>query len=168
MQSFPLFVSRVVPVIPLSHCLRQRRWSLHNTPCQIDLRSGCHLRSQPFGTLSRREISDRPPAMPRGYWFRQCSRDVMLTGRIDQADPMKQVYYNEGWSGSSKYTFEVYQLENGSYRALVRKWNGKINKVQQETQYLSDTREGLKHQDYPRTRQVKIFLNSDFWEKGND
>ncbi|EDI2556379.1 sugar ABC transporter substrate-binding protein, partial [Salmonella enterica subsp. enterica serovar Ajiobo] len=25
-----------------------------------------------------------------------------------------------------------------------------------------------KHQDYPRTRQVKIFLNSDFWEKGND
>ncbi|MBL2365128.1 sugar ABC transporter substrate-binding protein, partial [Klebsiella pneumoniae] len=50
---------------------------------------------------------------------------------------MKQVYYNEGWSGSSKYTFEVYQQENGSYRALVRKWNGKINKVQQETQYLS-------------------------------
>ncbi|XQL75775.1 hypothetical protein ACKVCA_26375 (plasmid) [Escherichia coli] len=32
----------------------------------------------------------------------------------------------------------------------------------------SDTREGLKRQDYPRTRQVKIFLNSDFWEKGND
>lgn len=31
MQSFPLFVSRVVPVITLSHCLRQRRWSLHNT-----------------------------------------------------------------------------------------------------------------------------------------
>lgn len=168
MQSFPLFVSRVVPVITLSHCLRQRRWSLHNTSCPIDLRSGCHLRSQPFGTLSRREISDRPPAMPRGYWFRQCSRDVMFTGRIDQADPMKQVYYNEGWSGPNKYTFEVYQLENGSYRALVRKWNGKINKVQQETQYLSDTREGLKHQDYPRTRQVKIFLNSDFWEKGND
>ncbi len=168
MQSFPLFVSRVVPVITLSHCLRQRRWSLHNTPCQIDQRSGCHLRSQPFGTLSRREISDRPPAMPRGYWFRQCSRDVMFTGRIDQADPMKQVYYNEGWSGPNKYTFEVYQLENGSYRALARKWNGKINKVQQETQYLSDTREGLKHQDYPRTRQVKIFLNSDFWEKGND
>lgn len=168
MQSFPLFVSRVVPVITLSHCLRQRRWSLHNTSCPIDLRSGCHLRSQPFGTLSRREISDRPPAMPRGYWFRQCSRDVMFTGRIDQADPMKQVYYNEGWSGPNKYTFEVYQLENGSYRALVRKWNGKINKVQQETQYLSDTREGLKLQDYPRTRQVKIFLNSDFWEKGDD
>lgn len=80
--------------------------------------------------------------MPRGYWFRQCSRDVMLTGRIDQADPMKQVYYNEGWSGPNKYTFEVYQLENGRYRALARKWNGKINKVQQETQYLSDTREG--------------------------
>lgn len=58
---------------------------------------------------------------------------------------MKQVYYNEGWSGPNKYTFEVYQLENGSYRALARKWNGKINKVQQETQYLSDTREGLKH-----------------------
>nr|WP_227991902.1 sugar ABC transporter substrate-binding protein [Serratia marcescens] len=92
----------------------------------------------------------------------------MFTGRIDQADPMKQVYYNEGWSGPNKYTFEVYQLENGRYRALARKWNGKINKVQQETQYLSDTREGLKHQDYPRTRQVKIFLNSDFWEKGND
>lgn len=55
---------------------------------------------------------------------------------------MKQVYYNEGWSGPNKYTFEVYQLENGSYRALARKWNGKINKVQQETQYLSDTREG--------------------------
>ena len=67
---------------------------------------------------------------------------------------------NEGWSGPNKYTFEVYQLENGRYRALARKWNGKINKVQQETQYLSDTREGLKHQDYPRTRQVKIFLNS--------
>ncbi|EBY5753507.1 sugar ABC transporter substrate-binding protein [Salmonella enterica subsp. enterica serovar Give] len=81
---------------------------------------------------------------------------------------MKQVYYNEGWSGPNKYTFEVYQLENGSYRALARKWNGKINKVQQETQYQADTREGLKHQDYPRTRQVKIFLNSDFWEKGND
>ncbi|XUU45676.1 sugar ABC transporter substrate-binding protein (plasmid) [Klebsiella pneumoniae] len=92
----------------------------------------------------------------------------MFTGHIDEADPMKQVYYNEGWSGSSKYTFEVYQQENGSYRALVRKWNGKINKVQQETQYLSDTREGLKLQDYPRTRQVKIFLNSDFWEKGDD
>lgn len=120
MQSFPLFVSRVVPVITLSHCLRQRRWSLHNTPCQIDLRSGCHLRSQPFGTLSRREISDRPPAMPRGYWFRQCSRDVMLTGRIDQADPMKQVYYNEGWSGPNKYTFEVYQLENG--RCVTGRW----------------------------------------------
>ncbi|MBL1517766.1 sugar ABC transporter substrate-binding protein, partial [Klebsiella pneumoniae] len=29
-------------------------------------------------------------------------------------------------------------------------------------------REGLKLQDYPRTRQVKIFLNSDFWEKGDD
>lgn len=95
-------------------------------------------------------------------------RDVMFTGRIDQAEHMKQVYYNEGWSGPNKYTFEVYQLENGSYRALARKWNGKINKVQQETQYLSDTREGLKHQDYPRTRQVKIFLNSDFWENGND
>ncbi|EDI2556374.1 sugar ABC transporter substrate-binding protein, partial [Salmonella enterica subsp. enterica serovar Ajiobo] len=26
---------------------------------------------------------------------------------------MKQVYYNEGWSGPNKYTFEVYQLENG-------------------------------------------------------
>lgn len=77
----------------------------------------------------------------------------MFTGRIDQADPMKQVYYNEGWSGPNKYTFEVYQLENGSYRALARKWNGKINKVQQETQYLSDTREGLKHRDYPRTRR---------------
>lgn len=168
MQSFPLFVSRVVPVITNGHCLRQRRWSLYNTPCQIDLRSGSHLRSRPVCTLSRREISNRPPAMPRGYWFRHCSRDVMFTGRIDQAEHMKQVYYNEGWSGPNKYTFEVYQLENGRYRALARKWNGKINKVQQETQYLSDTREGLKHQDYPRTRQVKIFLNSDFWEKGND
>ena len=134
MQSFPLFVSRAVPVIINDHCLRQRRWSLHNTSCQIDLRSGSHLRSRPFCTISRREISDRQPAMPRGYWFRHYGREVMFTGRIDQADPMKQVYYNEGWSGSSKYTFEVY----------------------------------LKHQDYPRTRQVKIFLNSDFWEKGND
>ncbi|HHD7476781.1 TPA: sugar ABC transporter substrate-binding protein, partial [Klebsiella oxytoca] len=64
--------------------------------------------------------------------------------------------------------FEVYQLDDGTFRALARKWNGKINKVQQETLFHSDTREGLKHQDYPRTRQVKIFLNSDFWEHGND
>lgn len=167
MQLIPLLVSRVVPVITIGHCLGQRRWSLHNTSCRLDLRSGRNLRSRPFSTLSRREICDRPPAMPRGYWFRHSSRHVMYMGRIDQAD-MKQVYYNEGWSGPNKYTFEVYQLENGSYRALARKWNGKINKVQQETQYQADTREGLKHQDYPRTRQVKIFLNSDFWEKGND
>lgn len=62
---------------------------------------------------------------------------------------MKQVYYDEGWSDPNKYTFEVYQLDNGTSRALARTWNGKINKVQQETQFLSDTREGLKHQDYP-------------------
>ncbi|MEY8773201.1 sugar ABC transporter substrate-binding protein [Erwinia aeris] len=81
---------------------------------------------------------------------------------------MKQVYYNEGWRSASKYTFEVYQLENGTYQALVRKWNGKINKVMQESQFLSETREALRHHDYPRTRQVQIFLNSDFWEKGDD
>ncbi|WP_387691587.1 hypothetical protein [Photorhabdus sp. RM71S] len=166
MQLFPLLVSRAAPAATDSHCLLQRFNTLRNMPCRLDLKSDCYLPSRPF--LSRQEKCNRPPGMPCGNWFSNCSREFTLTGRNYQEGHMKQVYYDEGWSGPNKYTFEVYQLENGTFRALARKWNGKINKVQQETQFLSDTREGLKHQDYPRTRQVKIFLNSDFWEKGND
>lgn len=117
------------------------------------------------------EKTDRSPGMPRGSWLTYCSRDICppgVTGRVNPDNRMKQVYYNEGWRAASKYTFEVYKLENGTYRVLVRKWNGKINKVMQESEFLSETREALRHHDYPRTRQVQIFLNSDFWEKGDD
>ncbi|MEX0446528.1 sugar ABC transporter substrate-binding protein [Xenorhabdus sp. SGI246] len=81
---------------------------------------------------------------------------------------MKQIYYDEGFSGNNKYTFEVYQREDGTYLALSRRWNRKLNLVQDETQFEATTREALREQNYPRTRQVKIFLNSDFWSQQNE
>ncbi len=167
MQFFPLLISRAGQPAPAAadglhrHNLRAFRRIITQRPSYIpSCRAGV-----------RQEKTDRPPGLPRGSWLMYCSRDFCppgVTGRVDPDNRMKQVYYNEGWRSASKYTFEVYQLENGTYQALVRKWNGKINKVMQESQFLSETREALRHHDYPRTRQVQIFLNSDFWEKGDD
>ncbi|PHM37575.1 sugar ABC transporter substrate-binding protein [Xenorhabdus mauleonii] len=81
---------------------------------------------------------------------------------------MKQLYHNEGASGANKYTFEVYLLDNGSYLAVNRHWNRKLNKIIKEEQFTVATREELRNQNYPRTRQVKIFLNSDFWKDDHD
>ncbi|CDG99014.1 sugar ABC transporter substrate-binding protein [Xenorhabdus bovienii] len=80
---------------------------------------------------------------------------------------MKNVYYDEGFSGNNKYTFEVYELDDGSYKAVARRWNRKLNLVNVETHFVATTRADLREQNYPRTRQVKIFLNSDFWSNQN-
>lgn len=77
------------------------------------------------------------------------------------------IYYNEGSSGNNKYTFEVYREADGSYRAISRRWNRKKNLVDQETQFTSPDKAGLRTQAYPPTRQVKIFLNSEFWSDDN-
>ncbi|OTA14408.1 sugar ABC transporter substrate-binding protein [Xenorhabdus vietnamensis] len=52
---------------------------------------------------------------------------------------MKQVYYDEGFSGNNKYTFEVYQREDGTYLALARRWNRKLNLVNEEAQFPATT-----------------------------
>lgn len=74
-----------------------------------------------------------------------------------------RVYYNEGHSGNNKYTFEVFKEPDGGYRAVSARWNRKLDLINEQTHYVSATKEGLREQDYPRTRQVKIFLDSDFW-----
>jgi len=74
-----------------------------------------------------------------------------------------RVYYNEGHSGNNKYTFEVFKEPDGGYRAVSARWNRKLDLINEQTHYASATKEGLREQDYPRTRQVKIFLDSDFW-----
>ncbi len=74
----PLFVSRVVPVITMAIACAAAL-VLYNTSCQIDLRSGSHLSSRPVCTLSRREISNRPLAMP-AVTGSGTAADVMFTG----------------------------------------------------------------------------------------
>lgn len=74
-----------------------------------------------------------------------------------------RVYYNEGHSGNNKYTFEVFKEPDGGYRAVSARWNRRLDLINEQTHYTSTTKEGLREQDYPRTRQVKIFLDSDFW-----
>ncbi|WP_071988458.1 sugar ABC transporter substrate-binding protein [Serratia sp. M24T3] len=76
----------------------------------------------------------------------------------------QRFYYNEGHSGNNKYTFEVFREPDGGYRAVSARWNRRLDLVNEQTHYTSSTKEGLRDQDYPRTRQVKIFLDSDFWD----
>lgn len=78
-----------------------------------------------------------------------------------------RVYYNEGIRSKNKFVFEVYQEEDGSYRAVVSRWNLNANRMAEQTSFFSATKEGLREQAYPRVRQVSIFLDSDFWSEGD-
>lgn len=77
------------------------------------------------------------------------------------------VYYTEGVSGQRKFTFEVFREKDGSYRAIAARWNARTNKVVEQTQFTAADKAGLREQPYPATRQVKIFLNSGFWDDSN-
>ncbi|MDH1089046.1 sugar ABC transporter substrate-binding protein [Pantoea agglomerans] len=77
------------------------------------------------------------------------------------------VYYTEGVSGQRKFTFEVFREADGSYRAVAARWNARVNKVVEQTQFTAPDKAGLREQPYPSTRQVKIFLNSEFWNDSN-
>lgn len=77
----------------------------------------------------------------------------------------KRLYYSEGFSGNNKFTFEVLQESNGSYRAICARWNKRLDQIREQTHYTSETKEGLRTQDYPALREVKIFLQSDFWDR---
>ncbi|MDE9429932.1 sugar ABC transporter substrate-binding protein [Xenorhabdus bovienii] len=81
---------------------------------------------------------------------------------------MKQIYYDKGEIGNNKYTFEVYQLDDGTYKAFVRRWDRRLNRVKDESVFIAVTREALREQNYPKVRQVKIFLNSNFWTHQNE
>ncbi|WP_241647639.1 MULTISPECIES: sugar ABC transporter substrate-binding protein [Rosenbergiella] len=76
----------------------------------------------------------------------------------------KQIYFSEGFSGNNKFTFEVLQENDGTYRAICARWNKRLNQMREQTHYTSQTKEGLKAQNYPALREVKIFLQSDFWD----
>lgn len=78
-----------------------------------------------------------------------------------------RIYYNEGHSGNNKYTFEVFKEPEGGYRAVSARWNRRLDLINEQTHYPSATKEGLREQSYPRIRQVKIFLDSDFWDNGD-
>lgn len=73
------------------------------------------------------------------------------------------IYSNEGHSGNNKYTFEVFKEPDGRYRAVTSRWNIRLNVIKDQQHYWSETKAGLRELDYPRTRQVKIFLTSEFW-----
>lgn len=79
---------------------------------------------------------------------------------MNEASP---AYYAEGVNGTNKYTFEVYKESNDSYVVYVRRWNVRINKVQEETRFTSPDKAGLRDFKYPNTRMAKAFLASDFW-----
>lgn len=75
------------------------------------------------------------------------------------------IYYTEGISGQRKFTFEVFRLADGTYRAVVARWNVRNNMMVEQTHFNAPNKAGLREQPYPPTRQVKIFLNSDFWNE---
>lgn len=78
------------------------------------------------------------------------------------------VYFDEGSNGTNKYTFEVYREENGAYTVFVRRWNARLNLVQEETRFTSPDKAGLREFRYPNSRMAKAFLASDFWSEKND
>lgn len=78
------------------------------------------------------------------------------------------VYFDEGSNGTNKYTFEVYREESGAYTVFVRRWNARLNLVQEETKFASPDKAGLREFRYPNSRMAKAFLASDFWSEKND
>lgn len=78
------------------------------------------------------------------------------------------LYFAEGANGTNKYTFEVYQEEDGTYAVYVRRWNRKLNLVQEETRLTSPDRAGLRDLKYPNSRMGRAFLTSAFWGEAND
>lgn len=78
------------------------------------------------------------------------------------------IYFDEGINGTNKFTFEVYREDGGAYRVLVRRWNARLNKVQEETVLTSPDKAGLRNLKYPNSRMAKAFLASDFWSNTHD
>lgn len=78
------------------------------------------------------------------------------------------VYFDEGSNGTNKYTFEVYREKSGVYTVFVRRWNARLNLVQEETRFTSPDKAGLREFRYPNSRMAKAFLASDFWSENND
>lgn len=90
--------------------------------------------------------------------------DSSSTTGIPMTDNLP-VYFDEGVNGTNKYTFEVYKSDEGGYVVYVRRWNAKLNKIQEETRFSSPDKAGLKTFKYPNSRQAKAFLTSDFWSE---
>lgn len=79
------------------------------------------------------------------------------------------VYFIESVSTNqfSRYTLEVYREEDGQYRLIQRRWNNRLNLVDQESHVTASSLDDLRSMDLRNKRLVRMLKNSDFW-RGND
>ncbi|CNK26087.1 Uncharacterised protein [Yersinia aldovae] len=84
---------------------------------------------------------------------------------------MSTIYHAESTRGTSKYTFTVCELFDGSYRAISCVYRSRKNGAEEVTfkkEWLLSTKEELKHNDFKRFRLAKEFLTSDFWSQQDE